>query len=87
MYEAAIHYILGFNIEEGYIQMKPCIPKNWKEYKIQYKFGNSIYNILVKNPNLKNTGIDKIIINGEEIKENKIKLEDNGKINNIEVII
>ena len=73
------------------MNIEPCIPKDWKEYNIQYKWKNSIYNIAVKNPNGKNTGVTKILVNGKEIETNEsnnenglIKLEDNG-IFNIEV--
>lgn len=86
-YEAGLHYILGLNIENGYLTMKPCIPSNWKEYKIHYKFGNSIYNIFVKNPESKNTGLTKVLLNNIEQEDKRIKLIDNGKINNIEVIM
>ena len=67
------------------MKIEPCISKEWKEYIIKYKWKNSIYNITVKNPKGRNSGISKIIVNGEE-KENKIKLEENG-IFNIEVIM
>lgn len=85
-YEAGIRYILGLTIKEGYIELNPCIPKEWKEYKIQYKWKESIYNIIVKNPNEKNKGITKIKINGEET-ENRIKLDGTRRIYNIEVIM
>lgn len=55
MYEAGIKYILGLNIENGYLSIKPCIPSDWKEYSIKYKHGNSVYNIHVSNPNGKIT--------------------------------
>jgi len=84
-YKAGIEYILGLKIKEGYMKIEPCISKEWKEYIIKYKWKNSIYNITVKNPKGRNSGISKIIVNGEE-KENKIKLEENG-IFNIEVIM
>ena len=84
-YKAGIEYILGFKIKNQFITMEPCIPKNWKEYSICYKWKNSVYNIKVKNPNEKNVGISKIIVNGVESK-NKIKLEDNG-VYNIEIIM
>lgn len=87
MYEAGLKYILGLYIEKGYLTIKPCIPSNWTDYKIHYKFGNSIYNIFVKNPNSKNTGVEKMIFNNEEVKEKEIKLIDNGKINEIEIIM
>lgn len=54
-YIAGIEYILGLKIEKGYMKIEPCIPKDWKEYQIQYKWKESIYNIIVKNPNGKNT--------------------------------
>ena len=52
---------------------------------MQYKYGTSTYNIKVKNPDSKNTGVEKFIVNGEEIKEKKILLQDNSKIYNIEI--
>lgn len=87
MYKAAIEYILGLKIEEGILSIKPAISSNWKEYSIRYEYKETTYNIKVKNPNGKNKGIEKFLLNGEEIKEKKIKLIDNGKINEIEVIM
>ena len=84
-YKAGIEYILGLKIRRGIMSFEPCIPKEWKEYNIKYKWKNSFYNIVIKNPDSKNTGVKKVIVNGEE-KENKIKLEDNG-IFNIEVLM
>ena len=87
MYEAGLHYILGLTIEKGFLSLKPCIPATWKEYKIHYKYGTSIYNIFVKNPNAKNTGVEKMLLNNEEVEEKKIKLIDNGKVNDVEIIM
>ena len=91
-YKAGIEYILGLKIEKGYLKIEPCIPREWKEYQIQYKLKGATYNIKVKNPNGKNTiekGKSKIIINGQESEDDKIKLEENasGKIYNIEIIL
>lgn len=87
MYEAGLHYILGFTIEKGYLSMNPCIPSDWKEYRIQYKYQNSIYNINVKNPNQRNTGVEKMRYNQMEVEEKKIKLIDNGRVNEVEIIM
>ena len=54
---------------------------------MHYKYKTSMYNIKVKNKNYQNTGIKKFIVNGDEIKEKKILLVDDGKIYNIEVIM
>jgi len=85
-YEAGIKYILGLEVKKGYMKFKPCIPKEWKEYQIQYKWKESIYNIKIKNPEGKNTGITRITLNGSEI-ENNIKLDGSRNVYNIEVIM
>ncbi|MBD8922673.1 hypothetical protein EGR52_04525 [bacterium] len=82
-YKAGIEYILGLKIKNGYLSIEPCIPKDWKEYSIRYKWKNSVYNISVKNPNNKNSGVEKVVVN-RVVSENKIRLEDYG-VFNIEV--
>jgi cellobiose phosphorylase len=85
-YLAGIQYILGLNIYHNCMSFNPCIPKEWEEFDIRYKFGESIYNIKVKNPNRKNSGVSSVTINGEVV-ENNIQLDGSGKIFNIEVEI
>lgn len=85
-YDAGIEYILGLKIENGVMKFEPCIPKDWKEYLIRYKWGKSIYNIKIKNPNQKNTGVEKVFLNGKEV-ANGIRLDWNNRIFNIEVIM
>ena len=83
-YKAGIEYILGLKIENEYLKIEPCIPKDWKEYQIRYKWKDSVYNIKVKNPEGKSTGVRKVIVNGVEV-ENYIKLDGSGKVYNVEV--
>lgn len=85
-YDAGIEYILGLKIENGVMKFEPCIPKDWKEYLIRYKWGKSIYNVKIKNPNQKNTGVEKVFLNGNEV-VNGIRLDGNNRIFNIEVIM
>ncbi len=85
MYKAGIEYILGLQIHNQTLSIKPAIPKEWKEYSIRYEYETSVYNIKIKNPNGKNTGVEKFICNGEEIEKKCVKLIDNGKINEIEI--
>ena len=45
-----------------------------------------IYNIEVKNPNRKNTGVTKVLLNGDETK-NHIKLDGTRKIYKVEILL
>ena len=85
-YVCGIEHILGLKIENKKLTIDPCIPTEWKEYFIQYKYGESIYNIKVKNI-YKTNEIQKVIFNSQAIEEKEIKLIDNKKINEIEIII
>lgn len=85
--KAGIEYILGLKIEDNMLSIEPCIASSWKEYSIRYKYGTSIYNVKVKNPNNKNTEVEKFILNGSEIETKKIKIQDDGKVYDIEIIM
>ncbi len=87
MYKAGIEYILGLKIQNDTLSINPSIQADWKEYSIRYEYKSSVYNIKVKNPDAKNTGVEKFIVNGIEIEQKQVKLIDNGKINEIEVIM
>ena len=83
-YVAGIEYILGMRIKNNVLSFNPCIPKDWKDISIKYEYGKSIYNIKISNPNGKNIGVTKVIVNGKET-ENNIVLDVSGKIFNVEV--
>lgn len=85
-YIAGIEYILGLKIINNTLSINPCVPEEWNEYFIQYRYGKSIYNIKVKNIN-KTNKVQKIMLNNQELKEKQIKLIDNEKINEIEVLL
>lgn len=85
-YVTGIEYILGIKIKNNVLYFEPCVSKDWKEFSARYKFKNSVYNIKFINQFGKNTGVQKVILNGKTV-ENKIVLDGSGKIFNIEVIM
>lgn len=88
-YKAGIENLLGLKIEEGYLKIEPCIPKDWKEYQMKYQWRESMYNIMVKNPSGKNgfeADTSKVFLNGNEV-DNLIKLDGSRNVYEIEVIL
>lgn len=88
-YKAGIENLLGLKIEKGYLKIEPCIPKDWKEYQMKYQWKESMYNIMVKNPNSKNVfeeGVSKVLLNGNEV-DNFIKLDGSRNVYEIEVVL
>ena len=87
MIKAGIEYILGLKINGNIMRIEPCISKEWKEYNIRYKFKSTIYNIKVHNPNEKNTEVEKVLLNGNEIEDKKIILKDDGRVYDVEIFM
>ena len=83
-YVAGIEYILGMKINNNVLSFNPCIPKDWTDINIKYKYIDSIYNIIISNPNRKNKGVIKVKINGKDSRNN-IELDGSGKIFNVEI--
>ncbi len=87
MYIAGIKNILGINIEDGYLSLKPAIDREWKDYSVRLKYNNTVYNINVKNSGNINNEVKKVTINGVELKDKKIKLNENAGICEVSVEI
>ena len=85
MYEAGIRYILGLNKQGNVLKIEPSIPDNWNEYSIQYRYGNSIYNIKVFNKKKKDISNKRTYVDGKEVENGEIILQENGGVFNVEV--
>jgi cellobiose phosphorylase len=64
--------ILGIKPDYNGLLIDPCIPKNWKEYKVIRIYRGVRYHITVKNPDGINKGVKRLIVSGKLIKGNLI---------------
>lgn len=88
MYNVGIQQMLGFKKREGKIVIEPCIPKEWSEYNIKYRYNkNTVYNISVKNPNGISGGKALIVLDGKKLEGNEIHLVEDGTEHIAEVIL
>lgn len=49
-YEAGIRYILGLNVNNGNVTLKPCVPNDWDEFTILYKVNGETKELVWKRP-------------------------------------
>ncbi len=87
MYKAGLENILGFSKKGRTIIINPCIPNNWKEYSIKYKYNNTTYDIKVNNPQGLNKGVKRISLDGKVSVGNQINLVNDGKVHDVEVMM
>jgi cyclic beta-1,2-glucan synthetase len=84
MHRAGLEYMLGLQIQGNELTLNPCISSDWKEFKIRYKFGGSLYQIQVRNPQGVQKGIRGVAINGKAAKFPLVLIDD-GKTHHVDV--
>jgi len=82
MYQAAIEGILGLEIRGDKLSLAPCVPDNWRDFEITYRYKNSKYRIKV---NLKNLPQADINYDGAKQKGFPVVLVDDGQQHELEI--
>jgi cellobiose phosphorylase len=85
MYRLGVEVILGLQRTGNTLEINPCIPKGWKAYELTYRYGNTSYHILVKNPDGVNRGVKQVMLDGWVLPEGKIRLLDDGQEHKVRV--
>lgn len=67
--------ILGMRPDFYGLRIAPSIPKTWDSFEIEKDFRGKHLHILVKNPAHLESGCSRLLVNGQEIKENYIPEE------------
>ncbi|UNC93189.1 GH36-type glycosyl hydrolase domain-containing protein [Candidatus Contubernalis alkaliaceticus] len=87
VYQAGLEDILGFSKNGDQLTIEPCIPKNWTEYSVIYRYVETTYEINVRNPKSLNQGVFSISVDGENLEDSVIKLSNDKKTHYIEVLM
>ncbi|XEC96295.1 glucoamylase family protein [Paenibacillus tarimensis] len=78
MYQAGVEWIMGIQRHGDRLQIRPCIPAEWPEYTVNYRFGQSVYVITVKNPSCKTAGASSLQLDGKDVPAGSDNPSENG---------
>jgi len=76
LYQAGIEYIMGLKVHPLHITINPCIPHNWDHSVLRYRRGERVFVIELINPSGAEHGVARVEVNGIEVPDHKIPLED-----------
>lgn len=85
LYRVCVENILGIRRQGNQLLISPCIPGDWKEFSLVYRFGRTNYSILVRNPQGISTGVAVLTVDGREA--STIVLADDGQKHRVEVLM
>jgi cyclic beta-1,2-glucan synthetase len=87
MYRIGVESILGLQRRGDCLNIAPCIPRAWQNYRITYRLGNTQYEIEVENPNGVNRGVARVEMDGKTLSEPQIPLRQAEKIHHIRIVL
>ena len=85
MYRLITEYFLGLQQEGDKLKLVPCIPDEWESFTVHYRYGTSIYHIVVTQTN--SAGEMQVTVDGEEQEDKMITLTDGGVEHNVLIYI
>lgn len=68
-YFSATRYMLGVKPQFDHLQIDPCVPADWKEFKVSREFRGAMYEITVLNPDGVMKGVSKLYLDGVETRQ------------------
>lgn len=73
---AISQYILGIQPDYDGLIINPCIPKDWRGFRISRKFRGTTFEIEIVNRNNVSKGVKELWVDGKQVQDNKIPLTD-----------
>jgi cyclic beta-1,2-glucan synthetase len=79
MYRVGLEAILGFRKRGNTLSIEPCVPAGWPEFTIDYRYGGSVYHIVVRDPHTVRGDTAGVTLDGTALQGSEIPLADDGK--------
>ncbi len=83
MYQGLVHHFLGLYKEEGDLIINPSTPQDFGDYNLEYRNGETIYEIHVESRSKGKMETKYLLLDGEKIIGNRFALKNDGKIHHI----
>ena len=86
MYRLIVESLLGLRLEVDKLRVTPCLPADWRTFKVHYRYRETVYHIAVLQT-LLGIGETRITVDGVERPDKMIPLVDDRQDHSVEVKI
>jgi cyclic beta-1,2-glucan synthetase len=87
MYRLGLEGFLGLKKRGDRLEVDPRIPRNWPGFRITYRFGPTIYEFQIQNPDHIHQGVQQVSLNGRTLTDKVIPLLQDGGINTVLIVM
>ena len=87
MYRLGLESILGLRRNGQQFSISPCVPAPWSGFVVRWRYGSSLYEITVENPERRNCGVAEAVVDGVPLDPRAIPLIDDGTTHRLRVLM
>jgi cellobiose phosphorylase len=87
LYRVSTNWILRVRPTYEGLLIDPCIPSEWDGFTVRRKYGDSVYNIEVKNPRHVSKGVKEVYLDDKLMSSNIVKDLSDGKAHKVKVVM
>ena len=85
MYRLIVESLLGLHLEVDRLRFAPCLPADWTEFKIHYRFRETFYHITIRNRAALEATDVRLVLDGAALSDDFVTLIDDRQDHEIEV--
>jgi cellobiose phosphorylase len=85
MYRLIVESLLGLKLEVDRLRIAPCLPADWKGFKVYYRYRETVYEIDVRQQP-EGEGRTILTVDGMERQDEAIPLVDDGRNHSVEIV-
>jgi cyclic beta-1,2-glucan synthetase len=87
LYRLGTEAILGLYRKGDKLEFNPCVPDDWTQWRVDYRYKRAVYRIEFSNPGNVSTGILSVEHNGKRISGNSLKLSGSSARHEVKVTL
>ena len=84
---ALTEYIIGVKPEVNGLRISPCIPSHWDKVTMERPFRGDTYEVIIYNRHGVETGVERIVVDGEDLRGEVVPIFADGKKHRVEVFM
>ena len=84
MYQLIVESLLGLRLEADRLHIAPCLPADWKSFKVHYRYCETPYHIAILQTHAPNSGMT-VAVDGIKQDDNSIPLVDDRQEHTVEI--
>jgi cyclic beta-1,2-glucan synthetase len=87
IYRVWLEEVFGFQRRGDTLTINPVIPKDWTGFRLQYRYQNTLYRIVVENPDHCSRGVTLVELDGIAIADKMVTLRNDALPHEVRVVL